>query len=86
MPPIVKEHAISLSYPELAGWLHRAEKRFNRAELQTDMLNDLATGVCERRLEITPPPETLSPFDEDRFAALEKNDEKKALGRNQRLQ
>lgn len=46
------------------------------------MLNDLATGVCERQLEITPPLETLGPFDEDQFAALETNDEKKALGRN----
>lgn len=86
MAPIVKEHAISLSYPELAGWLHRAERKYDRAELQTDRMEGLATGVCKRRLEITPPPETIGPSDEERFATLEKNDETKALKRNQRRQ
>lgn len=79
VPPIVKEHAISLSYYELAGWLQTAKEIHNQAELQTERAKDLPAGVCKRRLEITPPPETLSPSDEERFTALEKNDEKKAL-------
>lgn len=81
MPPIVKEHAISLSYLGLTGWLHKAERKYNRAELQTDRVAGLAAGVCKRRLEITPPPK-LSPSDQEKFATLEKNQEKKALKRN----
>lgn len=79
MPPSVKEHVISLSYHELAGLLQTAEEKHNQAELQTGRVEVLAAGVDKRRLEISPPPETLSPSDEERLIALEKNDEKKAL-------
>ena len=79
MPAIVKEHVISLSYHELAGWLQTAEEKHNQAELQTGRMEVLAAGVDKRRLEISPPPEPLSPSDEEGLIALEKNDEKKAL-------
>lgn len=75
---------MSLYHPELARWLHRAEVQHNKAELQTGRGEGLAAGVCKRRLEITPPPEIVIPSDEERFSALEKNDEKKVLKRARR--
>lgn len=39
---------------------------------------DLATGARKRQVEITPSPETMSLFDEERFTALEKNSDKQS--------